>query len=236
MRFPSRLLMLAVPALLAAQPAHAGPLRAPTDLRLGILRGPLVELYAPESLESRVSAVERTMLDARWSHDAGRELRLRLTRGSYQIADPDFPGTIHQRTETGLLVATLWQAGCFSYGLGYDLQSLTVDSTAKAPGSEPAFLFAGWQAIHGPALLGGLRMGLAGPFGLAVDAELVPYAWAPLADARLAMPGLSSVRVAPRLTFWDERGALGMFYERTFGTGFYREQTGAIGSLRLTGF
>lgn len=242
LRLTSPFVSLAALAVLGAAPTHAAPgspLQAPSDVAFGLTRVSFSESYAPESLVTRLSALERYLLDWRWSLTDTSQLQLRLNRGSYQIADQDFPGTLHQRSETGLLLAHLTRTpflgGSYSYGLGYGLQTLSVDSTARTPGNEPAFLFAPWQAHHGPTLVGGTRMPLAGPFGLALDAEVVPYAFAHLGDARLAMPWLATLRLAPRVTFWHERGALGYFYERAIGNGFDREASGVIATLSLMG-
>lgn len=229
-------------ALLAwAEPGLAAglPVKAPSDLLFGVTRGPLSESYTPESLDSQAS-VERYMLDWRWRYDDENVFFLRMTRGSYQIADQDFPGTIHQRSETGVLLANVQRmallGGGLTYGLGYGLQALTVDNSAKVPGSDPAFLFAPWQAYHGFTLLGGYRQPIAGPFGLAVDAEVVPYAFTNFGDQRLSLPWLTTFRVAPRATFWNDRAAIGYFYERAIGGGFNRETSGVIASVSMVGF
>lgn len=240
LRLPTLILLLAPlaawPATATAQPV----LRAPSDLLFGVNRGPYSESYAPESLSTQASAVERYMLDWRWRYDEENQLFLRLTRGSYQLADQDFPGTIHQRSETAVLAANLQAmplfGGNLSYGLGYGVQALTVDSTAKAPGAEAAFLFAPWQAYHGFTLLAGYRRAVAGPFGLALEAEAMPYAFTNFGDQRLSLPWLSTFRVAPKATLWGDRAAIGYFYERAIGGGFGRETSGVLASVSMVGF
>lgn len=240
---PYRFIALSTLALAAgALPAHAAggsPIKPPSDLLFGVTRGPFLESYQPESLDSRAS-VERYSLDWRWRVDEENQVFLRLTRGSYQIADEDFPGTIHQRSETGVLVANLQRTSLFglglTYGLGYGIQALTVDSTAKAPGSDPAFLFVPWQAYHGFTLLGGCRQAIGGPFGLAFDAEVVPYAFTNFGDSRLSLTWLTTFRLAPRATFWNDRASIGYFYERALGSGFNREASGVLASVSMVGF
>lgn len=240
-RFASSLPLIALAVSVLAPSAHAAPaLKAPSDLLFGLTRGGFAETYAPESLDSRATGVERYVLDWRWRYDDENQFFLRVTRGSYQLADQDFPGTIHQRSETGVLVANLQRmdflAGQLSYGLGYGVQALTIDSSAKAPGNDPAFLFAPWQAHHGFTLLGGYRLPIAGPFGLAIDAEASPYAFSNFGDQRLSLPWLATFRVAPRFTLWNDRASIGYFYERAVGGGFNRETSGAIASVSMVGF
>jgi len=236
-----RIALCALAVMTAAQPAHAAGslLKAPSDLVFGVTRGPFAETYTPESLDSR-AAVERYSLDWRWAYDDEDQLFLRLTRGSYQIADQDFPGTIHQRTETAVLLANVQRmalfGGSLAYGLGYGVQTLTVDNTAKAPGTDPAFLFAPWQAYHGFTLLVRYRQAIAGPFGLAFDAEAIPYAFTNFGDQRLSLPWLTTFRLAPRATLWNDRAAIGYFYERSIGGGFNRETSGVLATVSMVGF
>jgi hypothetical protein len=230
-------------ALLAA-PAWADEATSKADsLLVGLVRGPFTEAVNPasnpENLNSQLSAVERYYLHWDWAWSAGGRLGLQLHRGSYAIADQDFPGTVHQRTETDLQVGGLWRMGLFGgeadLGPGYQLQYLQIDNTATAPGTDPRFLFAPWQLYHGPALIETFRRDLVGPLGIALDVAWVPYVFANMADNREALPWLTSVRVAPRFVFWDERVALGYYYERLTGTGFNREASGLLASISLTG-
>lgn len=233
-------------ALLALTLVLIAPLPALADvvghssLRFGPSKGPYSESYAPESLDVRVSSFERYHLGWRWQADERMRVLVDLSRGGLAIADQDFPDTVHQRTETegrlgGMLDFDLL-GGTLGMGAGYAARVVEVTSSAKAPGSDPAFLFAPWQAFQGMAFLLDYRRPLLGPFGFALDAGTIPYGFAHLGDSRLTLPSFWAVSVHPRLTFWGDRLAIGYRYERTFNPSYGREATALTASFVLSGF
>ncbi|HEY9900479.1 MAG TPA: hypothetical protein V6D00_14985 [Pantanalinema sp.] len=220
--------------------ATAPALASDEGMRFGLSRGPASETYAPEALSLRISSFERYHLGWRWQPAMDTRVLLTLSRGGYSIADPDFPGTIHQRTETeglvGGMLAYEMLGGALGLGVGYAARLVEVMSGAKAPGTDPAFLFAPWQVFHGVAFLADYRRPLFGPFGLALDAAAMPHGFAQLGDSRLALPSFWSVSLNPRITFWGDRAAIGYRYERTYSAVYGREAGVITASFALSGF
>lgn len=230
---------------LSAAPAEAVSFadRQPSlvrDVQLGYERGAGAEAYAPQELTADHPQIERyyARLKGQVSPQVG--LWLQLGRGSYQFDDLDFPGTRHLRHETQV-VAGLSRDGDFfggtwSLGAGYGVSVLQVQSSARLADAEPSFFFLPWQTVHGVTLSESIRMGL-GPVGLVVDGHWSPYLFAHLADGRLSMPGyLTSFRVAPRVTLWEDRLSVGVAFEKTMGSGFDRQSMGPFAALRVGGF
>ncbi|MBO9539850.1 hypothetical protein J7643_04560 [bacterium] len=211
-----------------------------SSVRFGFSRGSATETYAPETLSSRIPSAERYHLG--WRYQAADPWRAvaTLARGAFAIADPDFPGTIHQRTETQALVGGMLAydvlGGSLGLGAGYAARWVEVSSSAKAPGTAPAFLFAPWHLFHGVTFMMDYRRPLFGPFGLELEVEALPQGFAHLGDTRLSLPSTWGVGVHPRLTFWGDRFALGYRYERTQSALYGRELSAMTASFALSGF
>jgi len=229
----------------SAMPATAGvfadrPTSLVKGLHLGYERGAGSEAYAPQDLSAAHPQIERfyAQLKGHVAPDVG--FWLNVSRGSYQFDDEVFPGTRHLRHETRV-VASLTRGGEFAgggwnLGVGYGLNLLQVQSSARLADTDPAFYFLPWQALHGVTISESVRMGL-GPVGFAVDGDWSPYLFAQLADTRLSMPAyLTAFRVTPRLTFWDDRISLGYAFERTLGSGFDRQSAGPFMAFTVAGF
>lgn len=206
-------------------------------LRLGFTLGPTTEQFAPQGLSGGSEGVGR--FSARWEPAYGEySMPLRLGRGGYVYADPDYAGVEHQRAETvlDLSVARRYALGPVqaSSGVGYSTAFTQVQSSAKAVSS--TFFFAGYQAIHGPSLRQTFAGPVWGPLGVGLELGWSPYVFAHV-DGGTTMPWLTALRVEPRLyLFPDERVSLGYFYERTVGTSFNRESSGVSLGMSFSGF
>jgi hypothetical protein len=232
--------LAAVLGLNLAMPAAASGAGASNLLQVGFLRGSFAESYLEQETESRLGARDQYLL--LWDAELNPTDRLwmRLARSTYQLDDRDFPGTLHRRQETGLVVGArrsfALPTGGLRLGLGYSLDVMQVENSARIPGDDPGFLFVPWQAYHGPTVLGDYRAELFGPLGVSLDAEWVPFVFANLADTRLPMPAyLTAFRIAPRVTLWGERLSVGYVYERTLGAGYDRGTSGVFAMLSLLG-
>ncbi len=209
-------------------------------LELGASRGSFTESYLEQETESRLLSHDRILL--RWDAEfsTSDRFRLRLSRSAYQLDDRDFPGTLHRRQETGLDFGALRTiavpAGGLLLGLGYSLDVMQVENSAKLPGDDPGFLFVPWQAFHGPALMADYQVELLGPVGFRLGTEWLPFVFANLADGRLPMPAyMTTFRLDPRVTLWGDRFALGYVYQRTVGAGYDRGTSGVFASFSLVG-
>ena len=223
----------------AATPAVAGP-DLQHALLLGLTKGTFSESYLEQDIQVAPSAIDRFLLSWRGALDGADHYAFRIGRGAYRIDDQDFPGTLHQRSETGLLAGRLrgfeWLGGTLGLGLGYSAQVLQVESSATLPGDDPGFLFLRWQAFHGPAVMQSFQRQLWGPLGISLEAEWLPYVFSSLSDSRLPMPTYTTaIRLSPRLTLWGERVSIGYLYDRTIGSGFNREVGGPFVSVSIAG-
>lgn len=208
-------------------------------LEVGYERGAGSESFASQGVTADHPQIDRFYARLKGQLDPELGLWLNFTRGAYQFEDRDFPGTAHLRHETRLVAGLSRDGdalgGSLRLGAGYGLDFLQVKNSANLSDSEPAFFFLPWQALHGVILSESFRVVL-GPVGLAVDGEWSPFLFAHLADARLALPGyVTTLRVAPRLSLWNDRLSLGYAYERTLGTGFDRQSGGPFMALTITG-
>lgn len=237
--------LLAVGVLcVAALPASAFSLAdrlAPgvKGLEVGYERGAGSESYASQGVTADHPQIDRFYARLKGQLEPALGLWLSFTRGAYQFEDRDFPGTAHLRHETRLVAGLSRDGdvlgGNLRLGAGYGLDFLQVQNSASLSDSEPAFFFLPWQALHGVVLSESFRVGL-GPVGLALDGEWSPFLFAHLADARLALPGyVTTLRVAPRVSLWNDRLSLGYAYERTLGTGFDRQSGGPFLAITITG-
>lgn len=205
--------------------------------RLSFSTGPTTEQFAPEGLLGGAQGVGRFM--ARWEPSYGEfSLPLRLGRGGYVYADPDYAGVDHRRAETTLelAVARHYDLGPVqaSSGFGYASALTQVQNSATAP--TPTFFFAGYQAMHGPHLRQTFSGMALAPLGLGLELGWSPYVFAHV-DGGTTMPWLTAFRVEPRLyLFSDERLSLGYFYERTVGSSFNRESSGVTLGMSFSGF
>lgn len=207
------------------------------SLRLGFSTGPTTEQYSPQGLAGGAEGVGR--FQARWEPSYGEySLPVRLARGGYRYADPDYAGVDHLRAETrlDLAVARTYALGPVKAdsGLGYRAELTQVQSSARS--AAPTFFFAGYQAMHGPSLRQTFSGTTWGPLGLGLELD-----WSPLVFAHVAggasMPWLTAFRVEPRLyLFPEERVSLGYFYERTVGATFNRESSGVSLGMSFSGF
>lgn len=225
--------------LLHQAPASAARGAAPS-LNFGLSRAPYAESYTPEALNVSATSFERYHLGWNWQADELMRVQLAVSRGGLAIADQDFPGTMHQRTETearlgGLLDYDLL-GGTLGLGGGYGARWVEVTNSAKAPGTDPAFLFAPWQVFHGVTFALDYRRSLFGPFGLALDFGAMPYGFAHLGDARMTLPSFWAVSAHPRLTFWGDRFSLGYRYERLYNAAYGRDLSAVTLSFALSGF
>lgn len=232
-------LSVGVGLLALAEPGNAET-RFPLFMQADYVRAPFSELYQAQEISS--SLINTDSFNLRIGIPWGDEDRLwlRLAHAGYQLDDPDFPGTRHDRSETELVLGDNWAynvlGGEFDIGLGYGLQHVSVSNSAKLPGTDPAFLFSAWQLFHGPTALAAYRHGLPWGCGFSLEAEACPYVMNSLADPQLQMQALSSLWGVARLSFWNERIALGYCYRRTTGNGFNRESSGPLVSVSLLGF
>lgn len=226
--------------ILAHAEAGSAASRFPLFMQADYVRAPFSELYQAQDLSSRLDHTDS--FNVRIGMPWGEEDRvwLRLSHAGYQLDDPDFPGTLHDRSETELVLGDNWAynvlGGEFDLGLGYGAQHVSISSSAKQPGTDPAFLFSPWQLFHGPAALVAYRHGLPLGCGFAVEVEASPYLMTSLADPQLEMQALSALWGVARLSFWHERIALGYSYRRMTGNGFNRESSGPLVSVSLLGF
>lgn len=222
-----------------ADPASAEG-RFPTFMQADYVRAPFSELYAAQEISTSLANTDSFNLRIGIPLGDEDRLWLRMAHAGYQLEDPDFPGTLHDRSETELVLGDNWAysvlGGEFDMGLGYGLQHVSVSSSAKQPGTDPAFLFSPWHLYHGPTALVAYRHGLPLGCGFSLELEASPYVMTSLADAMLSMQPLSSVWGVARLSFWNDRIALGYSYRRMTGGGFNRESSGPLASLSLMGF
>ena len=231
------------PALLAliglslvAPPAWAGP----SGIQVGYERAFGSEAYVPQALTAEQPQIDRLVarLQGRLTPDWGYWLG--LSPGGYQFEDVDFPGTQHLRHETrlqaGISRGGSFPAGAWTLGVGYGVELLQAQSSARLTDAEPAFFFLPWQAMHGVTLSESVRVGI-GPLSLVLDGRWDPLLFAHLADARLSMPAyLTAFRVAPRVSLWNDRLSLGYAFERIVGDSFQRQSEGPFLAIALTGF
>lgn len=224
-------LLMAGPAL-AADPGAAGML-------IGFQRGGLAESFVPEDISAGLSSIDRFQLRCHLTVTERDRLWLRVSRAAYRLDDLDFPGTTHQRNETQLSLADLWvyRAGILelAIGPGYRAAAIEASSNYEMPDKQAGLFFENWSVLHGPSLMGQLRLPLPLGAGLRVEAEWIPYAFMALADPRVAFPAVTSVWSSAALTFWDDRLHVGYFYDRTLGGGFDREAQGWLASLSVSG-
>lgn len=219
--------------------AFVQPVEA-TELQLGLSRATFAESYLAQEVSSQVNALDQFSLA--WQSPVGQAARLALslTRTSYLLGDDYFPETKHRRQQTGLMVGSnrifALPKGSIALGLGYGLEVMQVENSAKLPDDDPAFLFLPWQAFHGPSLLADLRFPVLGPVGLRLGMEWQPMVFAHLSDARIAMPGyLTNVKLDPRVTLWGDRLSFGYAYQRMLGSGYDRSTSGFLATLSLLG-
>lgn len=222
--------------LLTTPPALA----APADFQLGIARSSFSEAYREQELDSRLSAIDQFLFS--WSAPLSETDRLLIgvTRAGYQLEDADFPGTRHRRQQTGLMVGARRNVALphaeLGLGLAYALDLMQVESSAKQPGDDPAFLFQPLQAYHGPSMQGEVRIPLIGPVGLRLGAEWQPYVFGRVGDGVLPLPGyLTTYRLDPRVTLWGDRLSFGYALQRTLGQGYDRATSGFLATLSLGG-
>lgn len=228
--------MMALLSLLTTPAALA----APADFQLGVARSSFSEAYRDQEITSRLSALDQFLFS--WSTPLGEADRLLIafSRASYQLEDADFPGTRHRRQQTGLMVGARRNLALplaeLGMGLGYALDYMQIESSAKQPGDDPAFLFQAMQAYHGPSLLADVRVPLIGPVGFRLGAQWQPYVFGRVGDGSLPLPGyLTTYRLDPRVTFWGDRLSFGYAFQRTLGDGYDRATSGLLATLSLGG-
>lgn len=233
-------LALALAPLLAARPVLADP-EGPgaVGLVVGYLRGGLSESYAPEDIAAGLSAIDRFQMKCHLQISDRDRLWLRVSRAGYQLADLDFPGTVHHRNETQVSLGDLWVYRVgeaeLAVGPGYRAEAIEASNNYAMPDGQPGFFFTSWQILHGPALLAQMRVPLPATFAFRLESEWIPYAFMALADSRVSFPAVTSVWSSAAFTFWEDRLQAGYFYERSIGMGFDREAQGLLATLSVTG-
>ena len=228
-----------VMALLSLVSAPA-VLAAPADFQLGIARSSFSEVYREQELDTRLSELDQFLFS--WSAPLGEADRLlvALTRASYQLEDMDFPDTRHRRQQTGLKVAARRNLALphvdLGMGLGYTFDLMQVESSAKQPGDDPAFLFQSLQAYHGPSLSADVRIPLLGSLGIRLAAEWQPYVFGRIGDGSLPLPAyLTAYRLNPGVTLWGDRLSFGYLMQGMAGDGYDRATRGFLATLSLGG-
>lgn len=209
-------------------------------LLVGIDRASLSEGYVPQEISASHGEFYRYLVHWTGAWSPAHQLELRISRGTYDLDDLDFPGTLHRRVETGLVAGAYRSfavpTGTLQAGLGYQARVMQVQNSATIPGDEPGFLFVPWQAYHGPLAMLEAEIPLAKTFSIVLRAEGSPYVFSHLADSRLPAAGyLGAYRFAPRVSMWQERFSVGYVYERTVGAAYDRSASGLFATLSLLG-
>lgn len=230
-------------AALSSTPALAfTPVSAPADtgLHLGYERATGKESYEAQALSADQPVIERLVASYQGRVNSEMGYWFALSRGGYRFDDQDFPGTQHLRHESrvnaGVSRNGSFPGGAWALGVGYGVDFLQVQNSARLSDPEPAFFFSPWQVLHGVTLNESLRLGT-DKISVVLDGRWEPYLFAHLADAGLSMPGyLTSVRLAPRLSIWDDRLSVGYAFERVLGAGFERHSEGPFLAISVRRF
>jgi len=235
-------LTFALVALSVALPgaARAAELDEQSQVMLGLTRGTMSEQFLPQDVDVSVRQIERYFAQARFPLAPGNAFVARLNRCNYPLVDPDFPDAVHLRTETALMLGDELGGrvlgGYLSLAVGWSARAYETENTASAPGTAPAYLFVPFQLQHGPAAVVKYRRGLIGPLAFVFDVEWVPYAFTTLSTPNLhTFPWMMYYAAAPRFTLWDDKIALGYYYERSNGTTLNRESSGFLASITVAG-